>query len=59
LIRFSVIEDKCTGCLLCAKRCPADAITGEKKQPHLIDQEKCTQCGVCLDSCRFEAIWVE
>jgi NADH:ubiquinone oxidoreductase subunit F (NADH-binding)/(2Fe-2S) ferredoxin/NAD-dependent dihydropyrimidine dehydrogenase PreA subunit len=59
LIKFTVIEKKCTGCLLCKKRCPADAVLGEKKQPHTIIQEKCTQCGVCFDSCRFEAILVE
>ena len=59
LIRFDIIAENCNGCRLCVKRCPADAIIGEKKKPHVIIQEKCTQCGVCKDSCRFDAICVE
>ena len=56
LIRYLVDEDKCTGCLLCAKNCPQEAITGERKKPQTIDQEKCIKCGVCSESCKFEAI---
>jgi len=59
LLTFTVITKECTGCMLCAKKCPSGAISGEKKQPHSIDQSKCTQCGVCADVCRFKAILVE
>ncbi len=58
LIRFEVDKDKCTGCMLCAKNCPAQAVTGAKKTPHVIDQDKCIKCGVCLDGCKFGAILV-
>ena len=56
LISFSVVEDKCTGCMLCAKVCPTDAARGERKQVHTIDQEACICCGACFDACRFDAI---
>ncbi len=56
LIKFNVIEDKCVGCTLCAKKCPVNAISGQVKSPHLIDQEKCIKCGLCIDSCKFNAI---
>ena len=59
LIQYFIIEDKCTGCLACLKVCPQDAISGELKKPHLIDQEKCISCGACFDSCRFEAILIK
>jgi NADH:ubiquinone oxidoreductase subunit F (NADH-binding) len=52
------INDKCTGCTLCAKACGDDAITGEKKKLHVIDQDKCTQCGACMAVCNFDAVEV-
>jgi NAD-dependent dihydropyrimidine dehydrogenase PreA subunit len=59
LIKYTVAADKCTGCGLCVKPCPTDCITGEKKKPHLIDQQACIQCGTCLDACNDDAICVE
>jgi Fe-S-cluster-containing hydrogenase component 2 len=44
--------------MACLRVCPVEAVSGEKKQVHLIDQEKCIRCGMCLSSCRFEAISV-
>ncbi len=58
LIEYYVIEDACTGCGLCRRKCPQEAISGEKKQPHVVDPEKCIQCGVCFDVCKFDAIGV-
>jgi Fe-S-cluster-containing hydrogenase component 2 len=43
---------------VCARECPQGAISGEKKLPHIIDQEKCIKCGLCLDLCKFEAVIV-
>ena len=48
--------DKCKGCGKCAKKCPVEAISGELKQPHVIDQDKCIKCGACLASCKFGAV---
>lgn len=56
LITFSVIEDKCTGCTICARNCPVNAIDGELKKTHHINQELCIKCGKCLEVCRFGAI---
>lgn len=56
LIEYSIIEDKCKGCTLCARNCPVDAISGSVKQPHTIDADKCIKCGKCMQNCKFGAI---
>lgn len=55
LIKY-IINDKCTGCTICARACPVDCISGELKGMHEIDQDKCTKCGICFSKCRFDAI---
>ncbi|MDF1544000.1 MAG: NADH-ubiquinone oxidoreductase-F iron-sulfur binding region domain-containing protein [bacterium] len=55
LIKYE-INDKCTGCMACIPACGYDAITGEKKKIHILDQDKCTKCGACYAVCKFEAI---
>ena len=50
------VNDDCTGCLLCKKACPENAIDGEKKVKHFINQDKCTKCGICFSKCNFKAI---
>jgi NADH:ubiquinone oxidoreductase subunit F (NADH-binding)/formate hydrogenlyase subunit 6/NADH:ubiquinone oxidoreductase subunit I len=51
LIIYHIDPKKCVGCLLCLKNCPVDAISGERKQVHVIDQDLCIKCGACLDVC--------
>ena len=56
LLHFVIDPGKCKGCTLCAKNCPAGAIMGAVKAPHVIDPNKCIKCGACMDNCRFGAI---
>ncbi|MDD4226032.1 MAG: NADH-quinone oxidoreductase subunit NuoF [Mariniphaga sp.] len=56
LLKYEIIEDLCTGCTLCFRNCPVGAITGERRQPHYIDQSLCIKCGVCYEKCKFNAI---
>ncbi len=58
LISYYIAPDKCTACMICARKCPADAIDGGKNRIHVIDQEKCTKCGTCFEVCpsRFGAV---
>ena len=58
LLSYTIDEEKCRGCTLCAKKCPAKAISGEVKKPHIINNDMCIRCGQCEKSCRFGAISV-
>ena len=49
-------EDECIGCTACARACPVGAITGDKKQPHIINQSICIKFGACMDKCKFNAV---
>ncbi len=56
LFRYEIMAEKCRGCMACAKECPQEAITGERRKPHVIDEAKCVHCGVCFAACRFDSI---
>ena len=59
LLSYVIDRDKCRGCTLCARTCPAGAIIGTVKNPHVIDPDKCVKCGACMEKCRFGAIYKE
>jgi NADH:ubiquinone oxidoreductase subunit F (NADH-binding) len=59
LIQYTISKENCTGCGVCPKQCPEDAISGEKKKIHTIDQSKCIKCGICDEVCKFDAVEVE
>ncbi len=56
LFNYEIDAEACTGCQVCFKKCPQEAISGEKKKAHTIHQEKCIKCGICYDGCKFNAV---
>ena len=56
LLSFEIDPEKCKGCTLCSRVCPAGAISGAVKTPHVIDKDKCLKCGACIEKCKFGAI---
>ncbi len=59
LIRYRIDEEACTGCRACISACPSSAVTGERKQVHVIDQKLCIKCDACRQACRFDAVRVD
>jgi len=59
LMNYYVIEENCVGCTACARACPVNCISGERKMPHHIDQTACIKCGTCMEKCKFNAIEIK
>ena len=58
LITYAINPELCTGCTSCARQCPAQCISGQKKEPHVIDADKCLRCGICKETCKFNAVQI-
>lgn len=56
LLAYRIIEENCVGCTACARKCPVNYISGEKKEVHEINQDLCIKCGNCLEVCKFDAV---
>jgi NADP-reducing hydrogenase subunit HndC len=57
LLTYNIDPTKCKGCTMCARKCPASAISGKVKEAHIIDTSKCVKCGACIETCKFGAIY--
>ena len=59
LMTYEIDPETCVGCTLCSRVCPVDAISGDKKMPHVIDSVICIKCGACMEKCKFNAISIQ
>jgi NADP-reducing hydrogenase subunit HndC len=59
LMEYFIVAENCVGCTACARVCPVNAITGERKEPHLINPAICIKCGACMEKCKFDAIIIQ